>query len=171
MDRSARRGIVGRAALGAAAGAVATAAMDLVWYRRYRASGGDSDLRTWEFTTSATDFGDEAPAPARVGKRIADAVGVRLDDGSVASVNNVVHWMTGIGWGTAAGVVGLALPVPALAAGIGAGVVAWTTSYVLLGAIGIYQPITSYDIATLWKDLSAHLVFGTTMGIALTLAR
>ena len=142
--------------------------MDLLWYRRYRAGGGDADLRAWELSTSATDFGDEAPAPARVGKRIADAVGVRLDDGSVGSVNNVVHWMTGIGWGAAAGVVGLALPVPALAVGIGAGVVAWTTSYVLLGAIGIYQPITSYDIATLWKDFSAHLVFGTTMGVVLT---
>jgi hypothetical protein len=42
-------GIGRRAVRGAIAGAVGTAAMDLVWYRRYRGGGGgkDSFLR-WE---------------------------------------------------------------------------------------------------------------------------
>ena len=60
------------------------------------------------------------------------------------------------------------LPVPTLAVGVATGVTAWGSSYAVLGRLGIYRPITEYDKATLWKDLSAHLVFGTTLGAALT---
>jgi hypothetical protein len=161
-------GLVAGALRGALAGAVATAAMDLVWYRRYRAGGGDSDLVTWELSTSAEDFGEEAPAPARVGKRIADAVGVALPPSAVSATNDVVHWMTGVGWGKVGGVAASVLPVPALGVGVATGVTAWGTSYAVLGRLGIYEPITSYDRATLWRDLSAHLVFGTTLGVVLT---
>lgn len=142
---------------------MATAAMDFLWYRRYRANGGGQDFITWEFSTSATDFGDDAPAPAQVGKRIADAVGVTLSGSDVGAANNVVHWMTGIGWGKAAGI----LPGPRLVVGVGTGVTAWATSYAVLGRLGIYRPISEYDKATLWKDLSAHLVFGATLGVVL----
>ena len=152
---------------GAVAGAVATAAMDLVWYRRYRRDGGDQPFATWELSTSATGFGPDAPAPARVGKRLADLVGVELGDDAVAPTNNVVHWMTGIGWGKAAGLAAAVLPVPAVVVGTGTGVAAWASSYAILGPLGIYRPITEYDRATLWKDLSAHLVFGLTLGAVL----
>ena len=160
-------GIIAGALRGAGAGIVATAAMDLLWYRRYRAGGGDASLASWEFTTGAADFGEDAPAPARVGKRVADLIGVELDDASVGATNNVVHWMTGIGWGKVAGVAASALPVPALGVGVATGVTAWGTSYAALGRLGIYRPIGEYDKATLWKDLSAHLVFGLTLGAAL----
>jgi hypothetical protein len=163
-------GIVAGALRGAAAGIVATAAMDLLWYRRYRAGGGDRSLATWELSTEAVDFGDDAPAPARVGQRLAGLVGVELDDASVGTTNNVVHWMTGIGWGKAAGVAATVLPVPALGVGVATGVTAWGTSYAVLGRLGIYRPISEYDKATLWKDLSAHLVFGLTLGAALGVA-
>jgi hypothetical protein len=153
------------------AGAIATAAMDLVWYRRYRRGGGDQDLGTWEFSSAATDFGEDAPAPARVGKRIADTLGLALPTSAVAATNNVVHWMTGVGWGTAAGVAATMVPAPTLAIGIATGVAAWATSYALLGRLGIYRPITEYDTAILWQDLSAHLVFGTTVGTVLGVAQ
>lgn len=160
-------GVVADALRGAVAGVAATAAMDLVWYRRYRAAGGEKGFASWELTTDATSFGDDAPAPARVGKRIADLVGVELDDASVGPVNAVVHWMTGVGWGKVAGVAAGALPGPALAVGVGTGVAAWSTSYAVLGRLGIYEPISHYDRATLWKDLSAHLVFGAALGVVL----
>lgn len=141
--------------------------MDLLWYRRYRADGGDQDFVAWEFSTSATDFGEEAPAPARVGKRLADAVGVVLPASSVDVTSNVVHWLTGAGWGQAAGV----LPGPRLAVGVATGITAWGTSYAVLGKLGIYRPIREYDKSTLWKDLSAHLVFGATLGAVLTVVK
>jgi hypothetical protein len=159
--------VVGSAVRGAVAGAVATVAMDLVWYRRYRRDGGDQPFATWELSTPVTGFGDDAPAPARVGKRMADLVGVELADDDVATTNNVVHWMTGIGWGKVAGLAAAALPLPAVVVGTGTGVTAWGMSYAILGRLGIYQPITEYDRATLWKDLSAHLVFGLTLGAVL----
>ena len=154
------------AARGAIAGAVATLAMDLLWYRRYRTGGGDDGFVAWEFDTSAEGF-DDAPSSARVGKRIADSVGLELPDSAVAVTNDVVHWSTGIGWGKAAGLVAPIAPVPRVLLGLGTGVTAWGTSYAVLGKIGIYRPITEYDRATLWKDLSAHLVYGATLGIAL----
>ena len=163
--------LVRNAVLGAVAGGVATSAMDLLWYRRARAEGGGDDFVTWEFSTPATDFGEDAPAPARVGQLITSAVGIELSDSSVATTNNVVHWLTGVGWGKVAGVAAALLPIPALGVGISTGVVAFATSYALLGAAGIYKPITAYDAATLWKDLSAHLVYGTTLGATLGVAR
>jgi hypothetical protein len=155
---------------GAIAGAVATAAMDAVWYRRYRADGGDRSPLEWELSASADDFGDDAPAPARVGKLIADTVGVELPPTSVAATNNVVHWMTGIGWGKVAGLAVAATGgrVPAIVVGAGTGLTAWGASYALLGKLGIYRPINEYDRDTLLKDLSAHLVFGTTLGAVLS---
>jgi hypothetical protein len=75
--------------------------MDAVWYRRYRAEGGDRGPLEWELSTEAPGFGEDAPA--RVGKLVADTLGVALPDRAVAVTNDVVHWMTGIGWGTVAG--------------------------------------------------------------------
>ncbi len=144
--------------------------MDLLWYRRYRDGGGDRDVLSWVFSAEATDFGDDAPAPARVGKRVADVVGLDLDDSSVGATNNVVHWMTGIGWGTVAGLAAAVSPVPGIGVGVATGVTAWGTSYAVLGRLGIYKPISQYDKSTLWKDLSAHLVFGLTLGAALSTA-
>jgi hypothetical protein len=46
------------------------------------------------------------------------------------------------------------------------GVGAWVTSYAVLPKLGVYKPITEYDPKTLWKDLSAHLVFGSAVGVA-----
>lgn len=155
---------------GAIAGIVATVAMDAVWYQRYRAGGGDRSFTDWEFSAATVGF-DDAPAPAKVGKLVADSVGVDLPPESAGTVNNVVHWATGIGWGKAAGLVAGALPVSPIATGVVTGVGAWGTSYALLGKVGIYEPITSYDKATLWKDLSAHLVFGSVLGLALAAGR
>jgi hypothetical protein len=41
------------------------------------------------------------------------------------------------------------------------GAVVWASGYVTLPLAGVYEPIWRYDLATLGKDLSAHLVFGT----------
>jgi hypothetical protein len=58
-----------------------------------------------------------------------------------------------------------------VATGVATGVAAWGTSYAVLGRLGIYQPISEYDRETLVKDLSAHLVFGATLGAVLSVAR
>lgn len=50
---------------GAAAGAIGTLAMDLVWFRRARNAGSDDSFSEWEFSHGTTSF-DDAGAPAHV---------------------------------------------------------------------------------------------------------
>jgi hypothetical protein len=58
------------------------------------------------------------------------------------------------------------LRIGSLKAGLLTGVAAFSTSYAVLPKVGVYKPITEYDNKTLWDDLSAHLVFGSAVGVA-----
>jgi hypothetical protein len=149
---------------GAVAGAFGTLAMDLLWYRRYRAGGGTQPFTAWE-TSEGVDGYENAPAPARTAKAVADIVGVTLPDSSARTVNNLVHWVTGIGWGKAYGTASTALGTSTPLLGPVTGVVAWSTSYVVLPQLGVYKPIGEYDRAVLVQDLTAHLVYGSVMGV------
>ncbi|MGI8757469.1 MAG: hypothetical protein ACR2MB_16755 [Acidimicrobiales bacterium] len=144
---------------GVMAGVIGTVAMDLVWFSRYRRSGGEDGFGTWEFSSSAEGF-DDAGAPAQVGKKLADAVGVDLPDDAADTTNNVVHWATGAQWGAAYGVATALADGGDLPLALALGPVACSTAYALLGAAGIYEPIWTYDAKTLTKDYTAHMVFG-----------
>jgi hypothetical protein len=144
---------------GALAGAAGTLAMDLVWYSRYRSGGGDQRFAEWEFSTSVEGY-EEAPAPAKVAELVANAAGVTLPDETAGLANNVVHWATGVQWGAGYGMAAATASAAGPALGLVLGPVAWGTSYAVLAPLGIYRPIWDYDTETLWKDLSAHLVFG-----------
>ena len=148
---------------GVLAGVAGTTAMDLLWYRRHLAEGGTSSFATWEFQSDIDGFAD-APAPARVGKIVAQKVHIDLPDRLAPLTNNVVHWSTGVSWGVAAALLRPLPGVGAIRSGLLAGVAAWTTSYAVLPKLGVYKPITEYDPRTLWKDFSAHLVFGSAVG-------
>jgi hypothetical protein len=150
---------------GATAGLAGTFAMDILWYRRYRAAGGTQPFMAWE-TSEGTEGYENAAAPARTAKAIADMVGVTLPDSSARTVNNVVHWMTGIGWGKAHGLASTALGTATPLIGPITGIAAWSTSYIVLPQLGVYKPIGEYDREVLVQDLTAHLVYGAVMGIA-----
>ena len=160
--------IIRRAIAGAIAGMVGTLAMDLLWYRRYRRGGGEQAFVAWE-TSEGTDGYEDAPAPARTAKAMADIVGVSLPDASARSVNNIVHWVTGIGWGKAHGATSAIVGTSTPFLGPVTGVVAWSTSYVVLPRLGVYRPIGEYDRRVLMQDLCAHLVYGTALGITFRL--
>jgi len=151
-----------RLVAGAVAGVMGTAAMDLVWYRRYRRDGGKDSLTVWEFASNVQSWEDTS-APGRVGRK-ALRVALRREpsDTWARSTTNLVHWATGIGWGLQYGLLaGRSSRHPSmLAAALGPA--AWASSYVLLPLAGVYKPIWQYDGKTLSKDLSAHLVFGAT---------
>lgn len=158
-------------AWGLIAGVAGTVAMDALWYRRYRAGGGTQGFIEWEFTES--DEFEDAGAPAQIGERIAEGVGVELPERSAGVVNDVVHWTTGVGWGVAAAFAtdGVSRPLSRFAIGSAFGVAAFGTAYGVLAPIGIYEPIWEYDRETLMDDLSAHAVFGLGVGAALALRR
>ena len=153
---------------GLLAGVAGTIAMDLLWFKRQRDEGSTTSFADWEFGKGIDTF-DEAPAPAQVGRIAARAVNVELPDSAAALTNNVVHWSTGVTWGVAAAALRPVPGIGAIKAGYIAAIAAWTTSYAVLPKIGVYKPITEYDGKTLWKDLSAHLVFGTAVGWTLAL--
>ncbi|MBW3662741.1 MAG: hypothetical protein KY469_06550 [Actinobacteria bacterium] len=149
--------LVRDALIGAVAGTVGTLAMDLLWYQRYRSGGGEDSFTEWEFVNSTESF-DDASAPGEVGKRLADTVGVDLPDEAAGTTTNVMHWLTGIGYGIGHGL--LQRGRGTITGGVLTGVGAFTNSYVTLGAMGVYKPMWEYDAQTLMKDLSAHIVYG-----------
>lgn len=143
---------------GAAAGAIGTLAMDLLWYSRYRRGGGREPFSGWEITKDL-DTWDAAPAPGRMGKRLLELVLRRpVPVDHAATVSNVMHWAYGTGWTVLNAAVVRRRP---WWAGPAFGALVWSSDYIVLPVAGVYEPIWRYDVPTLAKDLSAHLVFGT----------
>ena len=156
--------------VGAVTGGLGTLVMDALQYRRYRAGGGDQRFGQWESASTVTSFQD-APAPAEVGRRVADHFGQPLPDQWAAATNNIVHWATGISWGVTAATLARIGLVGAVPAGVVAAAGAFATAYVVLGLAAIYEPIWRYDRTTLINDATAHGVFGLATGTSLALVR
>jgi hypothetical protein len=153
--------LVRNAAAGALAGAVGTAAMDLLLYGRYRRDGGKDGLWSWEFAGNVMSW-DEASAPGQLGRKtLRELTGEEPPDEWARPVTNIAHWATGIGWGV---LYGASTPTDAAhpwARAFGLGPIAWLSGYVVLPLAKVYKPIWQYDGRTLAKDLSAHTLFGT----------
>ncbi|MFL5962348.1 MAG: hypothetical protein ACJ757_05580 [Gaiellaceae bacterium] len=110
----------------------------------------------------------DAPAPAQVAKKIADALGqgTRLTREDVPLLTNAMHWLYGSSWGALYGVAaGKARPDP-VAGGLALGGAVWGTGYAELVPLGIYKPPWSYPPKVLALDLSYHLVYGLAVAIA-----
>ena len=161
-----------RAAIaGLAAGAAGTAAMDAVWYRRYRRDGGTQSPLEWELSSATTSW-DDVSAPGKVGRLLLRRfIGDDLPDSWARPTQNIVHWATGMTWGTQYAVLVAARPRTRWLWGLALGTAAWATSYATLPLAGIYQPIWEYDAETLGKDLTAHLTYGAVTGAALAALR
>jgi hypothetical protein len=153
---------VGAVVRGLLAGTAGTLALDLVWFARYKREDGKRGFPEWEFSADVQTW-EQAPAPAHVGKRLVEGLfEVRLPDRLAPLVNNVTHWGYGIANGAVYGIVAGSLRTPRAWYGLPFGAAVWGSGYVVLPAAGLYQPIWRYDRRTLWRDLSAHLVYGLT---------
>jgi hypothetical protein len=143
-----------------AAGALGTAAMDMVLFRRYRRGGGAQALVEWEFSAGLDDW-ERAAAPAHVGRRLVEGLfQIELDPKWARLTNNVMHWGYGLLWGAQYGLVaGSARRLPHTN-GLVLGPVVFLSGYVVLPLAKLYQPIWEYDASTLVKDLSAHMAYG-----------
>jgi hypothetical protein len=147
-------------AAGLVAGAVGTAAMDLVLYERYHRDGGQDSFWKWEFAAGVSNW-DAASAPGQIGKKVEQLVtGGPPPDSWARVTTNIVHWATGIGWGLQYGVVAGSTSRHRWLGAAALGPAAWLSSYVILPLVKVYKPIWKYDAKTLGDDLSAHLVYG-----------
>jgi hypothetical protein len=151
---------IGALIRGVLAGAIGTAAMDMLWFYRYKRGGGKSNLIDWEFSVGLDDW-SKASAPAQVGKRLFEAFFQReLSPRWAALTNNVTHWSYGMGWGAIYSIVAGSTRQPRIRWGFPFGCLVWGLSYVILPLAQVYKPIWEYDLPTLGKDFSAHLVYG-----------
>jgi uncharacterized membrane protein YagU involved in acid resistance len=111
----------------------------------------------------------QAPAPAKVARLIGERVLHRqVSADLIPLLTNVMHWGYGIGWGGAYGL----LPASAefrsgARRGAAFGAFVWAMSYVELVPLGLYEPPWRYPAQELAFDLSYHLVYGTSTGLAL----
>jgi hypothetical protein len=163
-----RRRPVRRLLAGALAGAAGTVALDLVWYARARKAGSDAAFLEWEVVRDLERW-EDAPAPGQMGRKVvATLTGEDPPVQRAAAISNVMHWAYGISWATA---YAFAFPRRPWWSGPVLGATVWSSDYVTLPLAGVYEPIWKYDIPTLAKDLSAHLVFGTATDLALRALR
>jgi hypothetical protein len=151
---------LGAVVRGLVAGAVGTAAMDLLQFARYKLGGGEERLLAWEFSAGLKDW-EQAPAPAHIGKRVVEGVFQRqLPPERAALTNNLVHWGYGIAWGGLFGLVEGSVRSPKVHHGLALGATVWTASYIFLPLAKLYRPIWEYDVKVLAKDLGDQLVYG-----------
>jgi len=158
---------LGAVVRGAFAGAVGTAAMDLVWYVRYTRDGGEQSFLAWEFGESITKW-DDVSAPGQVGRRVLEGfLQQELPDRWARATNNVVHWLYGSMWGAQYGVVAGSVDREAKPSwGLALAPVVWLSGYVVLPLAKLYKPLWEYDAETLMKDFTAHLAYGAATGAA-----
>jgi hypothetical protein len=161
--------VLGSGIRGAVASALGTLAMDASLYRRYRHDGGDSAFAGWESSEGIVSW-EDAPAPALVGKQLLERVlGHELSPRYARSLNNATHWGYGIAAGVGYGLIVGSRRRPEVWFGLPFGAAVWASGYAVLPQFGVYEPIWKYDLETLGKDLSAHLIFGTATAAAFAL--
>jgi hypothetical protein len=145
---------------GLLAGAIGTAAMDVVVYGRYRRDGGKETLWRWEFAGDVMTW-DDASAPGQLGRKALRVVtGNEPPDRWARATTNIMHWATGVGWGGQYGALASATSRHPWLRALALGPVVWLSGYVVLPLAKVYKPIWDYDAPTLGRDLSAHLVYG-----------
>ena len=150
---------------GVNASAIGTLAMDTLLYCRYRNSGGESAFLAWESSAGLQSW-EGAPAPALVGKQLLERVTkCQVPPRHARVLNNVVHWGLGLATGAGYGLI-VGSRKPNLWYGLPFGAAVWAGGYAVLPRLGVYEPIWKYDLETLEKDLSAHLVFGAATAAA-----
>ncbi len=154
---------------GVAASAPGTLAMDALLYRRYRHDGGKVAFPAWE-SSEGVETWEDAPAPALVAKLLLEAVLKRdVPPRYARLLNNATHWGFGLAAGAGYGLLFRSRRDPSVWYGLPFGAAVWASGYVVLPVLGVYKPIWKYDLETLGKDLSAHLVFGTATAAAFRL--
>jgi hypothetical protein len=160
---------LGAAGRGLAAGAVGTLAMDLVLYARYRRGGGTQHFVPWEFSFGLSSW-DQAPVPGQVGQRLVEGLfQKKLPPQRAELVSTITHWAYGLLNGALYAIAAESLSQPRTWYGLPLGAGVWALDYAVLPAAGLYKPIQDYDRETLAKDLTAHLIYGTTTAAALRL--
>jgi hypothetical protein len=155
---------LGALARGLVAGLAGTAA--LTAYQTYRSVKQGASLKD-SVAPEPPERWEDAPAPGQVGYRFARGLFERdLSPEHATKTTNLVHWAYGTAWGGAYGLVEGTAEMNPVLAGVGFGSVVFGSAYMMLPAMGLYEPPWEYDAKSLGVDWSYHAVYG--IGTALT---
>jgi len=112
----------------------------------------------------------DAPAPAQVVKKAAEAVGHGRDvtKQDVPVLTNVMHWAYGTGWGVVYGLAARRRTPDVASGGALLGSALWAASYAELVPLGISEPPWKQPAEELGLDLSYHVVYGAAVAAAYT---
>ncbi|MGH2717000.1 MAG: hypothetical protein ACRDJU_00245 [Actinomycetota bacterium] len=144
---------------GAAAGLMATVAMDAVRYAKERRSGSDQSFADFELARGV-DSWEAAPAPGQVGRRLIEGLRQKpLPASAARPVTTGVHLATGALRGAAFGLVASSLHRGRFPWALAFGPLVWAANYSALTAVGMYKP-TEQEPSSVASDVGVHLVYG-----------
>ena len=110
----------------------------------------------------------EAPAPARVLKRIGEGLfDLSPSADLIPTLTQVAHWGYGTGWGVVYTIATARRRRSTLRRGMAFGTLVWAASYALLVPMRVYSPPWEYEPQELELDLFYHLAYGAGVGAAL----
>jgi hypothetical protein len=159
-------GAIGRGLLAGAAGTAAMTAWQTLSAKLQEAGESSGDEGS-EPSGASQDPWAEAPAPAKVAKRVAEGVFEKpIPADKVNLTSEAMHWTYGTTWGAAYGVLAGTTGRSTLPGGLAFGTAVWSSSYAQLVPMGLYEPPWKYPPKTLALDLSYHLVYGAAVAMA-----
>ena len=126
---------------------------------RTACGAGSSPAASWAGTTPLRRRSSD-------GKHCASRRATNHPTSGLAATTNIVHWVTGVGWGVQYGAVASRTTRHPWARALAFGPVVWLSGYVVLPLAKVYKPLWDYDARTLGNDLSAHLVYGAVVSTA-----
>ena len=155
------------AALGAIAGAAATAAMGpLTTYLQNHAP----EPAKREETATSERLG--APPTVKVAEKAADAVGTSLPEGRRSLAGNVVHYGFGTFWGAALGALAARWRTLPPGTGVALGILLWMTAdEAALPALGLSGKHDEYPRETHVRGLAGHVLYGVVLDRGLALLK
>jgi hypothetical protein len=158
-------GAIGR---GLVAGAIGTAAMTAWQELAAKLQGSAEEGDGAEASAAAPkDPWEDAPAPAKVAKRVAEGVFEKqIPPEEVGLVSEAMHWGYGTSWGAVYGVLAGTVGRSTPRGGLAFGTAVWASSYAQLVPMGLYEPPWKYSPKVLGLDLSYHLVYGAAVATA-----
>jgi hypothetical protein len=143
------------AALGAASGVLASWIMERAQPRIAAAGGEETKARERQAS------GGQEPATYRAAEAAAHLIGRSIPAAQKALAGEVVHYVTGAGWGALFGVLAPRVPAPVVAAGAAWGAVVWLLGdELLVPLLGWARGPTHYPASAHAKALASHLVYG-----------
>lgn len=155
---------------GLVAGLIGTAAMTVAQELYAKLQSGEGDA---EGGRAVEDPWEQASAPARVGKRIAEGVFQKdVGEEMIGPFTHGMHW----GYGTVnGGVFGLIQPSLGdghpIRNGLGFGAAVMASSYVQLVPMGLSEVPWKYSPRDLATELGFHLAYGLGVGLGWVLVR